>query len=50
MAKSKIIRVTPNVQRCLDDLESIVKSLPDGDEKTRGERDINYLSKTIYLT
>lgn len=47
MAKSKTIRVTPNVQRSLDELKAAVKALPPGDAKTKGERAISYLSKTF---
>ena len=47
MAKSKTIRVTPNVQKCLDELKAVVKSLPSGDKKKRAEGVITYLSQTF---
>lgn len=47
MAKSKSIRVTPNVQKCLEELKAAVKSLPSGDLKKRAEGALNYLSRTF---
>jgi hypothetical protein len=47
MAKSKTIRVTPNVKKSLEELKSAVKSLPDGDLKKRAEGAIDYLSQTF---
>jgi hypothetical protein len=47
MAKSKTIRVTPNVQKCLKELSSAVKSMPSGDKKKRAEGAISYLSSTF---
>jgi len=47
MAKSKTIRVTPNVQKSLKELKAAVKSMPAGDLKKRAEGAINYLSKTF---
>jgi len=47
MAKSKTIRVTPNVKKSLEELRSAVKSLPAGDLKKRAEGAINYLSQTF---
>ena len=47
MAKSKTIRVTPNVQKCLEELKAAVKSLPAGDLKKRAEGAVNYLSRTF---
>jgi len=47
MAKSKTIRVTPNVQKCLGELSSAVKSMPSGEKKTRAEGAISYLSTTF---
>lgn len=47
MAKSKTIRVTPNVQKCLEELKEAVKSLPAGDLKKRAEGALNYLSRTF---
>ena len=47
MAKSKTIRVTPNVQRCLEELKAAVKSLPAGDLKKRAEGAVDYLSRTF---
>jgi len=47
MAKSKTIRVTPNVQACLDELKAAVKTLPAGEKKERAEGAISYLSRTF---
>ncbi len=47
MAKSKTIRVTPNVQKCLEELKAVVKSLPTGEKKERAEGAISYLSSTF---
>ena len=47
MAKSKTIRVTPNVQKCLEELKTAVKTLRAGDQKKRAEGAISYLSSTF---
>ena len=47
MARSKTIRVTPNVQKCLRILQETTKSLPPGDLKTRSEGACKYLSRTF---
>jgi hypothetical protein len=47
MAKSKTLRVTPNVKKSLEELKSAVKSLPAGDLKKRAEGAISYLSQTF---
>lgn len=47
MAKSKTIRVTPNVQKCLEELKKAVKSLPAGDLKKNAEGALDYLSRTF---
>ncbi len=47
MAKSKTIRVTPNVQKCLEELRAVVKSMPSGAKKERAEGAIDYLSQTF---
>lgn len=47
MAKSKTIRVTPNVQKCLERLKAAVKTLPAGDLKKRAEGAVTYLSRTF---
>ena len=47
MAKSKTIRVTPNVQKCLQELKAVVKSMPAGAMKERAEGAISYLSTTF---
>jgi len=47
MAKSKTIRVTPNVQKCLEELKAVVKSMPSGPKKERAEGVISYLSQTF---
>jgi hypothetical protein len=47
MAKSKTIRVTPNVQKSLEELKRAVKSMPAGAMKERAEGAISYLSSTF---
>ncbi len=47
MAKSKTIRVTLNVQKSLEELKAVVKSMPSGDKKERAEAAISYLSSTF---
>jgi len=47
MAKSKTIRVTPNVQKCLEELSAAIKSLPAGENKKRAEGAVSYLSRTF---
>lgn len=47
MAKSKTIRVTPNVQKSLEELKAAVKSMPAGDKKEKAEGAISYLSNTF---
>ncbi len=47
MAKSKTIRVTPNVQKSLEELKTAVKSMPAGAMKERAEGAISYLSTTF---
>jgi len=47
MAKSITIRVTPNVQKSLEELKAVVKSLPAGEKKERAEGAISYLSTTF---
>ena len=47
MAKSKTIRVTPNVQKSLEELSAAIKSLPAGEKKERAEGAVSYLSATF---
>ena len=47
MAKSRSIRVTPNVKKCLKILDVAVKALPEGDLKKRSKGALNYLSRTF---
>ena len=47
MAKSKTIRVTPNVDFCLKELKEAVKSMPEGDLKKKAQGALNYLSRTF---
>jgi len=47
MAKSKTIRVTPNVQKSLEELKAVVKSMPSGEKKKRAEAAVTYLSSTF---
>jgi len=41
------IDVTPNVQKCLEELKAAVESLPLGDLKTRAEGALDYLDQTF---
>ena len=43
---NKTIEVTPNVQKCLEILQDTVKSLPEGDLKTKAEAALEYLDRT----
>ena len=47
MARSKMIRVTPNVKKCLEELKAAVKSMRSGSWKKRAEGAILYLDKTF---
>jgi len=47
MAKSKTIRVTPNIQKCLDILNISTKELPAGETKKQAESALKYLSDTF---
>ncbi len=47
MAKSKIIRVTPNVKKCLTQLRAAVKEIPEGELKENAKGAISYLSRTF---
>jgi hypothetical protein len=47
MAKSKTIRVTPNVDFCLKELKEAVKSMPEGNLRERAQGAVNYLSRTF---
>lgn len=46
MAKSRSIRVTPNVKKCLKILDEAVNALPAGDLKKRSKGALDYLSRT----
>ena len=47
MARSKTIRVTPNVKVSLDILKEAVKALPKSDLKKRAQGAISYLGDTF---
>lgn len=47
MPKSKTIRVTPNVKKCIEVLKEAVKAMPSGDLKEKAEGALRYLSRTI---
>jgi hypothetical protein len=47
MAKSKTIRVTPNVKKCLTHLKAAVDAMPEGDLKENAKGAISYLSRTF---
>lgn len=47
MAKSKTIRVTPNVMKCLEELKIGVKTMRPGKPKKNAEGALRYLSRTF---
>jgi hypothetical protein len=47
MPKIKTVRVTPNVQKCLEVLKLATESMPPGDLKRRAEAALGYLSRTF---
>lgn len=47
MAKSKTIRVTPNVKKCLTHLKAAVDAMPEGELKENAKGAISYLSSTF---
>ncbi len=47
MAKSKEIRVTPNVKKCLAYLKAAVAAMPEGELKDNAKGAVNYLSRTF---
>jgi hypothetical protein len=47
MPKSKTIRVTPNVIKCIEVLKEAVKAMPSSDLKKKAEGALRYLSRTI---
>lgn len=44
MAKSKTVRITPNLQKCIDELKEAVNTMPSGDSKKKAEGALNYLT------
>jgi hypothetical protein len=47
MPKSRVIRVTPNVEQCLVELKNAVKGLPAGEAKKRANAALAYLARTF---
>lgn len=47
MAKSRAVRVTPNVLRCVSILKRAVAAMPAGDLKTRARKALAYLDSTF---
>ena len=47
MEKTKKIKVTPNVKKCLEILAEALKDMPPGDMKTRAEGAVGYLDRTF---
>jgi hypothetical protein len=47
MAKSKTIRVTPNLMKCLEELRAAIKALPQGEKKRRAAGALDYLARTF---
>jgi hypothetical protein len=48
MAKSRTIRVTPNLMKCLAELTRGVKGMPQGEPKKRAQGALDYLSRTFH--
>ncbi len=47
MARSKTIRVTPNMEKCLEILGKAVKSMPTSDLKKQSKAAVDYMSQTF---
>ena len=47
MAKSKTIRVTPNVKKCLAHLKAALNAMPEGELKDNAKGAISYLTRTF---
>ena len=47
MPKSRVVRVTPNLEECLIELKAAIKDLPEGDRKKAGRGALAYLEKTF---
>jgi len=47
MARSRVIRVTPNVQKCLQELKSAIKTMPAGEAQKRAQQALDYLARTF---
>jgi len=47
VARSKTIRVTANVKKCLSELKEAVKAVPPGDLKKRAGAALDYLERTF---
>lgn len=47
MAKSKTIRVTPNVKKCLTYLKAAVDAMPEGELKDNAKGAVSYLDRTF---
>ena len=49
MQEYRKIDVTPNVQKCLEELKAAIESMPDCDLKTRAEGALDYLDRTFQV-
>ena len=47
MAMKKKIKVTPNVQKCLEILVEAVKDMPQSDLKNKAQGAVDYLDRTF---
>jgi hypothetical protein len=47
MAESRVIRVTPNVRKCLRILKAAAEKLPSGTSKTKAKGALLYLERTF---
>ncbi len=47
MARSRTIRVTPNVLKCAAALREAAELLPDGEGKERARKALDYLDRTF---
>lgn len=47
MAKSRVVRVTPNLLRCIKDLKAAVKNIPAGKSQAEAKAALDYLVRTF---
>jgi len=47
VTRSRSVRVTPNMQKCLKIMDEAVRALPKGDLKKRAKAAVDYMSRTF---